>query len=69
MKLDVYGRFQLEVQREGDRWVAYKLELGRRVMWRDLVIPSNFEASEIATYLDDLWHEGAKPGQTVREIS
>ena len=44
MKFDVYGRFQLEVAREGDRWVAYKLDFGKRLMWRDLVIPSNLEA-------------------------
>ena len=30
MKFDVYGRFQIEVRREGDRWVAYRSALGKR---------------------------------------
>jgi len=68
VKFDVYGRFQVEVQREGGEWVAYKLALGKRLVWGELVIPSTLESSEIATYLDDLWHEAAKPGQMVREI-
>jgi hypothetical protein len=37
-------------------------------MWRELVIPSTLEGSEIATYLDDLYHEMARPGQIVREL-
>lgn len=68
MKLDIYGRFQLEVVREDDRWVAYRLAPGKRVRVDDLVIPSSFDAADICGYLDDLYHEGAKPGQVVREI-
>ena len=69
MKFDVYGRFRLEVQREGDRWVAYKLENGKRLRWPDLIIPSMLDASEISKYLDDLFHEVSKPGDRVREIA
>ena len=69
MKFDVYGRFRLEVEREGDRWVAYKLEDGKRLVQRGLIIPATFEPSEIATYLDDLFHEMASPGDCVRELT
>jgi hypothetical protein len=35
---------------------------------RDVVIPASLQQSEIAVYLDDLYHESATPGQAVREI-
>lgn len=28
-----------------------------------------FDAAEIATYLDDLYKEAARPGQSVREVT
>jgi hypothetical protein len=68
VKVDVYGRFQLDVVREGQRWVAYRLALGKRIQWNELAIPSKLEAAEICEYLDDLYHEMAKPGQRVHEI-
>jgi len=40
MKFDVYGRFQVEVAREGERWVAYRLEPGKRTKLNELAIPS-----------------------------
>jgi len=69
VKLDIYGRFRLEIAREGERWVAYKLDSGKRLKQPTLIIPSTLAASEIATYLDDLYHEMAKPGDRVTEIA
>jgi hypothetical protein len=66
MKFDVYGRFRLEVQRENDSWVIYRLPLGKRVKANDLIIPSTLEANEIATFLDDIFHELSGPGQSVK---
>ena len=67
---DVYGRMRLEVVREGDRWIAYKLEPGKRLKRPDLIIPPTLATpAEIATYLDDLFHEVAGPGDRVREIT
>ena len=66
MKFDVYGRFQLEVLREGGQWVVYRLAPGKRVRATDLIIPSEVEPNEIATFLDDLLHEGAVPGKHVQ---
>lgn len=68
MKFDVFGRFQLEVVREEERWVAYRLEPGKRVKWNQLAIPPSIDASEIGGYLDDLYHEMAGPGLVVREL-
>ena len=64
MKFDVFGRFQLEVAREEGRWVAYKLAPDKRLKVPELAIPSTLaSSSEISTYLDDLYHEMAGPGQ------
>ena len=68
MKFDVYGRFRLEVVREEDRWVAYRLDPGKRAKLNDVIIPPSLEAGEIAVYLDDLYHEAAKPGDLVRQV-
>ena len=66
MKFDVYGRFRLEVQRENDSWVVYGLPLDKRVRATDLIVPSTLKANEIATFLDDIFHELSGPGQSVK---
>ena len=66
MKFDVYGRFRLEVERENDAWLVYRLGLGRRVKATDFIIPSTLEADEIATFLDDIFHELSGSGQSVK---
>jgi hypothetical protein len=68
MKIDVYGKFQIEVVREGEMWVAYKSDAGKRVRLNDLMIPSWLDEAEIVQYLDDHFHEAARPGQTVKVI-
>ena len=68
MKFNIYGRFQLEVQRENDSWVVHRLELGKRARVDDVVIPSTLEAEEIATYLDDMFHELSGPGQRIEVL-
>jgi hypothetical protein len=68
MKFDVYGRFTLEIVRERDAWAAYRLAPGRRVPDRDVVLPSDLDAAEVATFLDDLFHELAGPGQRVVRV-
>src|SRR5947199_4365314 len=69
MKFDVYGRFQVEVVRENDEWVVYKLGLGTRARSSDLAIPSFVSPSEVARFLDDVLHELSGPGQCVRLLS
>jgi hypothetical protein len=70
MKFDVYGRFQVEVCREDDSWVAYQVTLGKRMRISHLAIPQEIQTSaEIARYLDDLYHEAARPGQSVSVVA
>jgi hypothetical protein len=68
VKFDVYGKFRVDIVREGDRWVAYNVAEGKRVRLDALVIPASLGEDELATYLDDLYHEAAKPGRVVRRI-
>lgn len=68
MKFNVYGRFQVDVRREGDLWVVYRAEPGKRTFLNDVVVPSDLSSSELATYLDDIFHEYAKFGQNVEFI-
>jgi hypothetical protein len=69
MRFDIYGRFQLDVRRENDSWEVYRLEHGKRARMNDFVIPSTLEADEIATYLDDIFHELSGPGQRIELLS
>ena len=68
MKFNVYGRFQVEVRRENDCWIVYRLEQGKRGKMNDVVIPNDLEENEIATYLDDIFHELAGLGQRVERL-
>jgi hypothetical protein len=65
MKFDIYGRFQVEVRRENGAWAVYRAEMGKRTPLYDVVIPSDVAADGLATYLDDVFHEFAGPGQNV----
>ena len=60
MRFDVYGRFKLEVVREGNQWAVYRLEIGKRIKVREFAIPSSLREAEIGTFLDDIYHELAK---------
>ena len=70
MKFDVYGRFQIEVCREDGHWAAYRVGLGKRARIDSVAIPAEIRtAEEIARYLDDLYHETSRPGQSVRVMA
>ena len=68
MKFDIFGRYRLEVIRKDESWVVYRVDNGKRRTEFDIVIPSSMRAVEISTYLDDLLHELAHPGATIRRI-
>jgi hypothetical protein len=65
MKFNIYGRFQVDVRRENGYWVVYRSELGKRTLLHDVVVPSNLAIHDLSTYLDDIFHEFAKPGENV----
>jgi hypothetical protein len=67
-RFSIYGRFRVEIAREEGVWVLYRPDLGKRRRMEEIAIPSDIEASELATYLDDLYHELAQPGQRVESL-
>ncbi len=68
MRFDIYHRLRIDVQRNGDGWMVYDVSNGMRVPRTDLVIPAHVPESELETWLDDQFHELARPGQRVRRI-
>lgn len=68
MRFDVYRRYQLEILREDDRWIIFRLDFGKRRPIFDFVIPASLPQDELATYLDDMLHEWARPGDVIRRI-
>jgi len=68
MKFNIYGRFHLDVRRENESWTVYRSELVKRTRLNEVVIPPSLAAEELATYLDNIFHEFAKLGQNVEAI-
>jgi hypothetical protein len=68
MKFDIYGRFQLEVVRQNDRWVVYRLGLGTRAMTTDIFLPPDLNVRDLAVFLGDHFHEYADSNQSIREL-
>ena len=65
MRFNVHNRFEIEVLRVGDRWVAYRLGTGTRRPDHDIDIPADTAAEDIATVLDDVFHEFADRDSSV----
>jgi len=68
VRFDIYGHYELDVVREGANWKIFELGAGTRVPLNSVIIPADIDENEIAIYLDDLFHELARPGQVVRRI-
>ncbi len=68
MKFDIYGKFQLQIEREDGKWRAYKIGNGLRIPVHNLIIPSEVSPKDLPAFLDDVFHEAAKPETKVREI-
>ncbi len=68
MRFDIYGRYRLDVVREDGRWALYRLDGGKRRAVTDFAIPNVLQTEELETYLDDMLHELARPGDVVRCI-
>ncbi|HEX9790034.1 MAG TPA: hypothetical protein VGA60_05185 [Kiloniellales bacterium] len=68
MRFNIYGRYQLEVVRQDNAWIVYRTGDGKRRREMGLVIPSSVMAADVPMYLDDLLHELASPGATIRRL-
>ncbi|MEW6184617.1 MAG: hypothetical protein AB1585_02620 [Thermodesulfobacteriota bacterium] len=68
MRFDIYGKFQLQVEREDGKWRAYKIGNGLRIPLHNLIIPSEVSPEDLPAFLDDVFHEAATPEKKVFEI-
>ena len=68
MRFDIYGRYQLEVVRENELWIIYRLDNGKRCTFSDFAIPASLRPDELARYLDDMLHELAGLGDDIRRL-
>lgn len=68
LRFDVYGRYRLEVHREGEAWVAYRPGAGSNEPLAELTIPPELNADEVEVYLADQLHELAEPGRSLRRL-
>jgi hypothetical protein len=69
MRFDVFGKFVLLVERDGDSWRV--LELGgdgKRRIFEELVVPPHVREDEVGELLADLLHEYARPSANVRRL-
>ncbi|MFY1916525.1 DUF7661 family protein [Achromobacter xylosoxidans] len=69
MKFDIYRRLQLDIVREAGQWAVYQAVAGKRVRAGGIVIPADLPEDELSTYLDDLYHELARPSDMVTRLS
>lgn len=70
MRFDCYGRFVLDVERlpSGGWRVLQVGDEGKRRLRVDVAIPPHVREDELATWLDDLFHEHAGPGRAIRRV-
>ena len=68
MKFSIYGHFDLEIIRQNDRWLAFRLGEGVKRPEPDVVIPPDINETELVSFLDDIFHELASPRTLIRQL-
>ncbi len=60
MKLDIFGKMEIEILRKDDEWVAYRLgNEGKKRILHDLKFPKSLPENAILAYVEDVYHEWA----------
>jgi hypothetical protein len=67
VRLDVFGRFRVDLVREGGLWRLVRLGTGMSAPL-DVVIPSELDEEGAVRYLEDLWHESSEPGARITRM-
>ncbi len=68
MKFDIYGRYELDVERVQGKWIIFRSGGGKRRQELDIIIPSDISEAAVLAYLEDLLHEYARPGRAITRI-
>ncbi len=63
MKINVFGRI-VEVARDNGEWVLYTLGEGKKRRENDIVIPADLNEKDVVTFIADIFHEFATPGNS-----
>jgi pimeloyl-ACP methyl ester carboxylesterase len=69
MRFDIYGRYEIEVAWDRGTWKVFSVGEGKRAPLDHVLIPPHVKEKELSAYLDDLFHELAKPGRTIRRVA
>ena len=68
MIIDIFGT-DVEVLRKDQKWVVfYRGNEGKKRLAKDIVIPSDINATGLVEYLSDLFHERATRSHPVVKI-
>jgi hypothetical protein len=68
LRFDVYGRYQVHVERREGGWRVMRVGADGKRALMHLLIPADVPESRLAEALDDLVHEEAVPGATIRRL-
>ncbi len=68
LTFDVYRQFRVQVERAARGWRALRIGSDGKRALLEVEIPPELPASELAAYLDDQFHECARPGDSVRLV-
>jgi hypothetical protein len=68
MRYRIHGRLEVEVVRDHDRWLVFRVGAGTRVADHEIAIPVSAEPGEITIFPDDIFHELAGPGTAIRQV-
>jgi len=62
MKLDIFGKMEIEILRKDGEWEAYRFgDEGKKRKIHDLKFPKSLPENEIIAYVEDVYHEWATP--------
>jgi hypothetical protein len=69
VRVDVFGRFRVDVIRKDGRWTAYRLgDDGKRALLRYLPLDDSATLDDVLSVLDAVFHELAEPGRELEVI-
>lgn len=69
MKLDLFGKKEMEVIHRNGEWLAFYCgSEGKKRKAEGVVIPGSLSEPEVIEYIDDLFHEWATPSHSVVKV-
>ena len=58
MKLDIFGKKEMEISRRDGEWLAFYCgNEGKKRKAQEVTIPGSLSEQEVIEYIDDIFHE------------